>query len=298
MENLDLDINNYELKDIFNLFKINGKFTELELKECKKKVLMSHPDKSKLPKEYFLFFLKAYKILYQIFIFKSNSNKDISIEYKSILKEETETSLVDKKSIDKFIQNDNFNENFNKIFEKHNTKNEFENKGYDNFLKSDIEDKTITDLYIGKIPPNERIQKLDLIREKSRSLVLHENIQNLDELNNFTNIDNQAPSNYSSGLFSSLPYEDLKKAHTETLIPVTTEDARKEKFSSINDLQQHRASIDSQPISIQQSNRFLAERAQFEDSLNTQRAYRLARQSEQAELIQQKFQSHFKHISN
>tara|TARA_B100000524_G_scaffold348475_1_gene253273 strand:+ start:5459 stop:6355 length:897 start_codon:yes stop_codon:yes gene_type:complete len=298
MENLDLDINNYELQDIFNLFKINGKFTELELKECKKKVLMSHPDKSKLPKEYFLFFLKAYKILYQIFIFKSNSNKDISIEYKSILKEETETSLVDKKSIDKFIQNDNFNENFNKIFEKHNTKNEFENKGYDNFLKSDIEDKTITDLYIGKIPPNERIQKLDLIREKSRSLVLHENIQNLDELNNFTNIDNQAPSNYSSGLFSSLPYEDLKKAHTETLIPVTTEDARKEKFSSINDLQQHRASIDSQPISIQQSNRFLAERAQFEDSLNTQRAYRLARQSEQAELIQQKFQSHFKHISN
>tara|TARA_Y100000992_G_scaffold65644_1_gene40515 strand:- start:9909 stop:10805 length:897 start_codon:yes stop_codon:yes gene_type:complete len=298
MENLDLDINNYELQDIFNLFKINGKFTELELKECKKKVLMSHPDKSKLPKEYFLFFLKAYKILYQIFIFKSNSNKDISIEYKSILKEETETSLVDKKSIDKFIQNDNFNENFNKIFEKHNTKNEFENKGYDNFLKSDIEDKTITDLYIGKIPPNERIQKLDLIREKSRSLVLHENIQNLDELNNFTNIDNQAPSNYSSGLFSSLPYEDLKKAHTETLIPVTTEDARKEKFSSINDLQQHRASIDSQPISIQQSNRFLAERAQFEDSQNTQRAYRLARQSEQAELIQQKFQSHFKHISN
>ena len=259
MENLDLDINNYELQDIFNLFKINGKFTELELKECKKKVLMSHPDKSKLPKEYFLFFLKAYKILYQIFIFKSNSNKDISIEYKSILKEETETSLVDKKSIDKFIQNDNFNENFNKIFEKHNTKNEFENKGYDNFLKSDIEDKTITDLYIGKIPPNERIQKLDLIREKSRSLVLHENIQNLDELNNFTNIDNQAPSNYSSGLFSSLPYEDLKKAHTETLIPVTAEDARKEKFSSINDLQQHRASIDSQPISIQQSNRFLAE---------------------------------------
>ena len=297
MENLDLDINNYELQDIFNLFKINGKFTELELKECKKKVLMSHPDKSKLPKEYFLFFLKAYKILYQIFIFKSNSNKDISIEYKSILKE-TETSLVDKKSIDKFIQNDNFNENFNKIFEKHNTKNEFENKGYDNFLKSDIEDKTITDLYIGKIPPNERIQKLDLIREKSRSLVLHENIQNLDELNNFTNIDNQAPSNYSSGLFSSLPYEDLKKAHTETLIPVTAEDARKEKFSSINDLQQHRASIDSQPISIQQSNRFLAERAQFEDSQNTQRAYRLARQSEQAELIQQKFQSHFKHISN
>lgn len=298
MENLDLDINNYELQDIFNLFKINGKFTELELKECKKKVLMSHPDKSKLPKEYFLFFLKAYKILYQIFIFKSNSNKDISIEYKSILKEETETSFVDKKSIDKFIQNDNFNENFNKIFEKHNTKNEFENKGYDNFLKSDIEDKTITDLYIGKIPPNERIQKLDLIREKSRSLVLHENIQNLDELNNFTNIDNEAPSNYSSGLFSSLPYEDLKKAHTETLIPVTTEDARKEKFSSINDLQQHRASIDSQPISIQQSNRFLAERAQFEDSQNTQRAYRLARQSEQAELIQQKFQSHFKHISN
>ena len=298
MENLDLNINNYELQDIFNLFEINNQFGETELKICKKKVLMTHPDKSNLKKDYFLFFLKAYKILYQIHVFKNNSNKDDTLEYTEVVEDINNSSSLDEQSIENFISKDNFNEKFNKLFEMTNTKNEFEHKGYGDFLKSEIDDTTITNLYNGKIPQNDRLETLDLLREKNRSLVLHEDIKNLDELNNFTNIDNEAPSNFSSALFSSLPYEDLKKAHTETLIPVTEADARKEKFSSISEIQQHRATIENQPISIQQSNRFLAEKAQLENTQNTQRAYRLARQTELAEDIKKKFDSHFKRLTN
>ncbi len=32
------------------------------------------------------------------------------------------------------------------------------------------------------------------------------------------------PSYYESDLFSSLQYDDLKKAHTETVVPVTEQD--------------------------------------------------------------------------
>ena len=64
MDNLDLDINNYELNDILNLFQIPSDITEEQLKQCKKAVLKTHPDKSGLDKEVFLFFSKHYRSIY------------------------------------------------------------------------------------------------------------------------------------------------------------------------------------------------------------------------------------------
>ena len=54
-KNLDLDINNYDLNDILNLFKLEIDFDENDLKQAKKIVLQTHPDKSRLPSNYFIF---------------------------------------------------------------------------------------------------------------------------------------------------------------------------------------------------------------------------------------------------
>ena len=59
MNELDLNIQNYDLDDILNLFKLERNFDELQLKNAKKVVLMTHPDKSRLANEYFIFFAKA-----------------------------------------------------------------------------------------------------------------------------------------------------------------------------------------------------------------------------------------------
>ena len=64
---LDTDIRNYTLTDILKLFSIPVAFSEDHLKSAKRTVLKMHPDKCNLPKEYFLFFTKAYRILYQIY---------------------------------------------------------------------------------------------------------------------------------------------------------------------------------------------------------------------------------------
>ena len=106
-----------------------------------------------------------------------------------------------------------------------------------------------------------------------------------------------APTNYSSEIFSNLPYDDLKKAHTETLIPVTKEDARKD-FSSIDQYKQHRASNTFKPVSLQQAKRFLAEKEQQDSSSSTSRAYLLAKQAEEAKKMQKAFDSHFLRIKN
>ena len=53
---LDLDIDNYSLDDILDLFKIDNINTVENLARAKMITLKMHPDKSGLDKEYFLFF--------------------------------------------------------------------------------------------------------------------------------------------------------------------------------------------------------------------------------------------------
>ena len=45
MENIDLNIHNYGLTDLLNLFRLPYHFTEEHLRDAKKIVLKTHPDK-------------------------------------------------------------------------------------------------------------------------------------------------------------------------------------------------------------------------------------------------------------
>ena len=65
----------------------------------------------------------------------------------------------------------------------------------------------------------------------------------------------ERPKEYSSDIFSKLGYEDLKKAHTETVVPVTREKIsnNKKQFSSVNQFVQYRDNQDTTPLSLQQS---------------------------------------------
>ena len=72
-ENLELNIDNYSREELFKLFGIlSTNLTQDIMKECKKIVLKSHPDKSRLEPKYFLFFTKAYKRLLGIYEFQNN----------------------------------------------------------------------------------------------------------------------------------------------------------------------------------------------------------------------------------
>ena len=55
-------------------------FEEEHLKQVKKTVLKTHPDKSGLDKEIFLFFCKAYKLIYSVYNFRSSSEKDTCVD--------------------------------------------------------------------------------------------------------------------------------------------------------------------------------------------------------------------------
>ena len=101
----DLDINNYDLNDILALFKIQANFDEDDLRAAKKIVLKTHPDKSGLASEYFLFYSKAYKVLFSIWEFKNKSKKD-SKNANVIYNDDSSDTFFDKqqkKTLDSFL---------------------------------------------------------------------------------------------------------------------------------------------------------------------------------------------------
>ena len=70
MVDFDLNIDNYDLEDILNLFHLNYEFNSSDMKKAKTMALKTHPDKSQLHKDVFLFFMKAYKMLEAIFTYR------------------------------------------------------------------------------------------------------------------------------------------------------------------------------------------------------------------------------------
>ena len=52
MEDLDLNLYNYDLHELLTLFKLKEDFTKEEFKDAKNIVYAVHPDKSNLNKEY------------------------------------------------------------------------------------------------------------------------------------------------------------------------------------------------------------------------------------------------------
>ena len=128
MSKTDLSIENYSLEDILNLFKLNYDFTKQELKQAQKIVYQTHPDKSNLPKEYFLFYFKAFKILKEIYEFRHQKTK--STDYDVEENKEHEILLKNIKN------KKNFNKWFNEMFEHVKLHDNESESGYGDWLIS------------------------------------------------------------------------------------------------------------------------------------------------------------------
>ena len=149
-KNLDLNIDNYSREDLYNLFGlVNTHLSEDNMRESKKTVLKTHPDKSRLDPNYFLFFSKAYKRLYSIYEFQ-NKNSKKTVENNEYLDSDNNIVLDKMFEQDKHLKNPkNFNQWFNVQFEKHKINDESAETGYGSWLKSD-EDIVFTPKNINK----------------------------------------------------------------------------------------------------------------------------------------------------
>ena len=290
-DEFDLDIENYELEDILNLFKLQYNFVEADLKKAYRVALKLHPDKSQLSGDYFRFYMKAYKIIEKVFYFRKQRKKS---KYDTIYNAKETDENGDKAILlhslnGKSIQE--FNQWFNKMFEKVKVKDEEDDTGYSSWIKNNKMDDD-----------NEKVALSDFGRvfeakkTECKALVKHQGVRDMGE-NDGYNLVREKVNNYSSGLFSKLPYEDFKKAHTETVIPVTHQDfLNKEKFNNLEMYKKHRDSHDVVPPSLQQSQQYLAEREKNEDQIHSRRAFKILKRDEELEKSNEKWWSNLQRL--
>lgn len=277
MEKLDLDIYNYDLNDIINLFGISKRITDEDLKFAKNKMLKTHPDKSGLDPIFFTFYNKAYQILYQVWEFNQKGNTKKS-EYSHDDYDTHKQEILNKWMKDNNFDNKkSFNEWFNKEFDNAHIYNDKERKGYEDWLRNaPIENEKVNDMkgmnmYIDK--KKKELRELSLIEKREVEEIWNTNSINASDLSP------DAPQCYDSDLFSQLSYQDLQKAHTESIIPITIEDFNnKQKFNNVNEFISFRNNQDIQPF--HEGEKYLDNKRKKEEELSVRLAFNLAKQSE------------------
>lgn len=279
---VDLNIDNYNLEDILDLFKIDNIDSEANLAKAKSITLKMHPDKSGLDKDYFLFFSKAYKILYQLYIIQDKTRqKGQNIDYENY--KETinkDNRIILDKITKKNSSNENFNKWFNNEFEKMKLTDEYTDKGYGDWLNNNEDENSDSDDEISNCNSVEMMhKKIEKRRNKLSQLVKHKNIMDYND-GAYCDIGNNAPDNYSSDMFSKLSFQDLKQAHTETIIPVNEKDClNKKNYSSIK--AEHGKKI--APLNEKDAINMLGDRQKIENKNNVERMYKLIKQQEEVE---------------
>jgi len=317
---LDLDIDNYTLEEILQLFDIPFDFGEDDLREAKSKVLKSHPDKSGLDSSYFIFYSKAYKTLYSIWEFKNRTKAARStvinnIEYypekdESHKKEYNFTNdkkkvLHDFMSKTKYVNDpQKFNKWFNENFEKVILREESEERGYGDWLQSDegLDKDTLNDPVKAK---ENFFAKKKKAREDSALILRSKQPTALNlgsGLVSGSGIGNNAPETYECwDIFSKLPYEDLRIAHTQTVIPVTEEDDfhKIRKFQNVDEYSQHRSMEEKKlvPLSEKEANKYFEDMDKLYEVDSTQRAYRVTKRLEEMNKRQDTFWAGLKRLT-
>jgi len=281
---IDLNLDNYNLQDLLTLFNLENNFNVADLKTAKKVVLKLHPDKSGLDKEYFLFYCKAFRMLKNIHDFKNKKQEQLNTEnaknqYLAEDDDDKGKRLLVKKLLEK--DRDNFHNWFNKTFEKINIVEEERKTGYGDWFQSN-EDLDTTETTL-----NMMHQKIAEKKEHLSSIVKRTDIMETGQYEssqNYKELDSSAPESYSSNIFSSLPFEDLKKAHTETVVPVGESDYQKmTKFNNLESLRQHRNSQNMNPLTEAQAGNYINNKEKLDDHKSLKLAYKLTREEELAE---------------
>ena len=278
---LDLDLENYSLQELLNLFKLKNNFSINDLKITKKMVMLMHPDKSGLEKEYFLFYCKAFRMLKDIYEIRNKrknslNNENSKTEYLADDEDDKGKRLLVEKLLKK--DKDNFHIWFNQSFEKINIVEEERKNGYGEWFKSNDDIDTTETTY------NMMNQKISEKKEKLSAIIKKTDIMETGQYlssQNYKELDSGVPESYSSNMFSSLPFEDLKKAHTETVVPVSNSDYNKiKKFNNLESYRRERNSQNTKPLTQEEANKYINNKEKLEDNKNIKLAYKLTREEE------------------
>ena len=236
-----LDIREYSLHEIFALFKIpfNSQITLEHMKQAKKITLQMHPDKSRLPDSYFLFYKKAFEIIVTYYENQNKTSQIVPTEHE--IKYEHLAEDINEKEIAKQIQKrsaeKNFQKTFNALFEE-NMREKIDSTKNDWFTN---EEALFQD--IGAIKNVSQMNaSLEKIKEKTNAMSVYKGVQMLNSGRNGMNLYGDEEEYISTDPFSKLKYEDLRKVHKDqTVFSISEKDVSKMKtYDSVDNYRKTR----------------------------------------------------------
>tara|TARA_Y100000389_G_scaffold205106_1_gene263254 strand:- start:10753 stop:11589 length:837 start_codon:yes stop_codon:yes gene_type:complete len=257
MEMYDLDLVQYSLSDLLNLFDMSLPMSELDLFNAKKKAYLTHPDKSGASPEVFVFFKAAYDKLNDLFLIQRRMSRESAEEYECEMQEKNA-------GLEVFSKRSDFGAMFNDLFENHVASvNKTEGHGVWLSETTDAVDATTA-------------TELELRKKETRMLSAVVEIQGWSNGQCGSDLLENTTSSFGNG---GLAFEDVKKAYTESIIPVTEEDdfERRHRCSSVDEIMKHRQQ-DINGDAFDGHEAMLREQRKKNDMQDVEMAYKLQRQ--------------------
>jgi len=297
MKNHNLDINMYSFKEILGLFNINNdEPTVQDVKNAKKQVLMSHPDKSKLDSKYFLFFKKAFDVLHNYYENNLKQNVDIhntDTDYKEYFDPDDNKGI--QQHINK-IEKKDFNNKFNRLFEKNASVPKIDTEK-NNWFK---DENPVFNNNVDNVNANNINNVFSQFKEKNNAIVLHKDVQIMNSTRGTNLYDDNDNSYVTSDPFSKLKFDDLRKVHKdETVFAVDERDLNKVKqYGSMDEYKHARNNQSLNPIEKKQAQHIIDQQERSRSKYIHEQQHKSYMQTLQNEENNKKFMSSFLRLKN
>jgi hypothetical protein len=296
----NLNINTYSLEELLGIFDLKYHITIEDLKRAKKKVLMLHPDKSKLPADYFLFYKKAFDVVCQFYDNQNKQNAEVSSKNTAYVPIKAPTSAVQQvNNVIEKMGEKGFQDKFNELFEQNMAKKPDPEKNA--WFKTDEPayqiDANVNTKNMGEV--------LENIKQKNQGMVKYMGVQSLytggQKGSGLYDDDGDPSEEYvSCDPFSKLKYDDLRKVHKDqTVFSVSELDfAKVPKYASVEQYNRARAETAGKPLDKTEAEAILANREREMQEKMMQRQYQASLQTMEYEKKNQKVMASFLYLGN
>jgi hypothetical protein len=222
---------------------------------------MTHPDKSKLTPEYFLFYKKAFDIIVNFYENQTKQNKEVSKENSVYDAGQQTYDKQTNKNINKNINamdKQSFNKTFNKLFDS-NMVNKPNTERNNWFTSEDVaykNDEQVNSQNMGQL--------FDKVKDTQRGLIKYRGVENLYVNSNSGNSiydDDNEDVYVSCDPFSKLKFDDLRKVHKDqTVFGVSEKDIQNvQQYSSVDHMMRERGKQHLTPLEKQDAERILSQ---------------------------------------
>lgn len=270
----NLNIHMYKLNELLDLFGLSYDIGIEDMKKAKKIVLMTHPDKSGLGPEYFLFYKKAFDMVLQYYENQTKQNRVVpttEMKYQHV-----NPSGFDKAGARRIVNTINemptgdFQRKFNELFEENmvNKPDPTRNQWFTDEKSGFEAPKNLNSKNMG--------QAFERFKEENAGAVLsrYRGVETLyvnqGTGSGFYEDDDTDDKYVSCDPFSKLKFDDLRKVHKDqTIFAVSERDIEKvPQYSSVDHYNRERSKQMAAPLEKEEAERLLsAQERQYRESM-------------------------------